>query len=96
MPDYVRQEYERVINSAEQGTEDIFDESWRQIERAEYFNPHDDEILNQQISKHTPNIEAPIETVDSTGRFILVAAVALLIMGCLAAAWFYLIYRQCH
>ena len=89
MPDYVRQEYERIINSAEDGREDIFDESWRQVEREDFFVPHDDEILNQQISKRVSSAASPIETVDTTSRFLLIAAVAILIMGCLAAAWFY-------
>ena len=89
MPNNIRREYERVIRSASDGTEDIFDESWRQVERSDYFKPHDDEIMNRQISQQYSNTEAPIKMVDSTGRFILIAAAAILIMGCFAAAWFY-------
>jgi len=91
MPDHIRQEYEKIIENSQDGTEDIFDESWRQVDRAKYFEPHDDEILNQKFSKQVSNFDAPIQTVDSTGRFIMIAAVAILIFGCLAAAWFLLL-----
>ena len=90
MPDHIRQEFEHTVNIAEDGTEEIFDESWRQVDRAEYFQPHDDEILNQQISRQAPSSETPIEMVDSTNRFILIVTLAILVMGCLLAAWFFL------
>ena len=86
MSDYTRQEYERIVNTSQDGMEEIFDESWRQIEREKYFNPHDDEILNTQISNTDPSIEM----VDSTRRFIMIAAVSFLILAGLAAAWFLL------
>lgn len=86
MPDYTRQEYERIVKTSQVGKENIFDESWRQIEREKYFDPHDDEILNKQHS----NTETSIEMVDSTSRFIIIAVVALLIFASVAAAWFLL------
>lgn len=88
MPDYIRQEYERIVNTAQDGAEDIFDESWRPVDRREYFKPHDDEILNRQESRRSSSVDTPIETVDSTGRFILIAVVAVMILGCIGAAWF--------
>jgi len=90
MPNHVRQEYERIINTSQDEVEDIFDESWRQVNRDEYFDPHDDEILNQQISNQIPNAEAPIQIVDSTNRFIMIATVTILILGCMVAVWFLL------
>jgi len=90
MPDHIRQEYENIINNSQDGREDIFDESWRQIDREKYFNPHDDEILNQQSSKRVSTVDASIQTIDSTGRFIMIVAIAILIFGCLIAVWFLL------
>ncbi len=91
MPDHIRQEYEKIIDNSQDGTEDIFDKSWRQVDRAKYFDPHDDEILNQEFSRQGSNFDAPIQTVDSTGRFILIITVAILIFGCLAAVWFFIL-----
>ena len=88
MPDHIRQEYNHIIANADDGTEDIFDESWRRVERDEYFDPHDDEIMNQQITKRFSNEDASIKMVDSTGRFIIIATLAALILGCLATVWF--------
>jgi hypothetical protein len=90
MPHYIRQEYQRIVNTAQDGREDIFDESWRQVDREKYFDPHDDEMLNRQISRQVSNADAPIETVDSTSRFIVIALAALLVLGCMAAAWFFI------
>lgn len=91
MPKHTRQEYQRIVNSTQDRAEDIFDESWREVDRSDYFKPHDDEILNQQFSKQVSNTAPPIEMLDSTNRFILIVAVAILIFGCMAAAWFLLI-----
>jgi hypothetical protein len=83
MPDSIRNEYEKVVSESQDGRENIYDESWRILDRGKYFAPHDDENLNRQY----PKTETPVEMVDSTVRFILIAAVALLIFASLAAAW---------
>jgi hypothetical protein len=88
MPDYVREEFERTVNIAQDGRSDIYDEAWREVDRDEYFKPHDDEILNQRIGNQASRYNAPIETVDSNNRFILIAAIAIMIIGCMAAVWF--------
>ena len=88
MPNHIRIEYERIVKGAQDGMEDIYDESWREVNRSEYFKSHDDEIMNRRFSRQTSRANASIETVDSTGRFILIAAIAILILGCMAAAWF--------
>lgn len=88
IPDYMRKEYNRIVNAAQDGQVDIYDEPWREVERDDYFKPHDDEILNQRINSAIPRANPPIETVDSTNRFLIIAAVAILILGCMAVAWF--------
>ena len=86
MPDPIRNEYEKIVRESQDGAENIFDESWRTVDRGKYFEPHDDEYLNRRIQ----NAEAPIEMVDSTGRFILIVAAVFLILASLTAAWFFL------
>jgi hypothetical protein len=88
MPDSIREEFDRVVNSAQDGTEEIFDESWRQVDRSDFFNPHDDEILNRQMTRKLPGADSPIQMVDSNTRFIIVIAAAILIVGILIALWF--------
>ena len=83
MPDAIRNEYEKVVSRSQDGSEKIYDESWRTVDRENFFAPHNDEKLN----KRYPKTETPIETVDSTGRFLLIAAVVILIFASLAAAW---------
>jgi hypothetical protein len=88
MPAQIRKEYHRIINNAQEGQVDIFDEPWREIEREDYFKPHDDEILNPRIRQTTiSQANVPIETVDTTNRFLVVAAIAILVFGCMAVAW---------
>ena len=88
MPSHVRYEYERIVNSAQDGRVDIYDEPWREVEREEYFTPHDDEILNRPNQSRRSIYNTPIETVDSTSRFLIIAVIAILLFGCIAAAWF--------
>lgn len=88
MPASVRQEYDLIVNHAQDGKDEIFDEAWRQIERDDFFEPHDDEIMNRNFSNQDSDIRAPIEMVDSTNRFIILVMVALVFFGCIAAAWF--------
>lgn len=83
MPDSIRIEYEKIVSESQDGREKIYDESWRTIDRIEYFSPHDDEKLNRRFQ----NTGAPIEMVDSTSRFIFIAAVVFLIFACMAAVW---------
>ena len=83
MPDSIRIEFEKIVSESRDSRENIYDESWRIMDRKEYFSPHDDENLNRQF----PNTEAPIEMVDSTSRFILLVFVVFLILASLAAAW---------
>lgn len=91
MPNHVQRTYQQAVENAQDGQEAIFDESWREIDRDEYFKPHDDEVLNPQFSTQIPSQRAPIEMVDSTNRFVVIAAIALLLFGCMAVIWFLLI-----
>ncbi|MFC1997183.1 hypothetical protein ACFLXI_06200 [Chloroflexota bacterium] len=91
MPVSIRNEYNRIIKEAQDGTEDIFDESWRPVDRDEFFEPHDDETFNRPFLRKTSNSANSIQTVDSTGRFIMIVIVAVLILGLIAAIWFLLI-----
>jgi len=88
MPNHIRIEYERIVNDAQDEVEDIYEESWREVDRSEYFKSHDDEIMNRRFSRQKSKAPASIEVVDSTSRFILITAVTFLILGCVAAAWF--------
>lgn len=88
MPNHVRQAYQQALSSAQDGRSDIFDESWREVERDEFFKPHDDETLNPQFTRQSSQLNTPIETVDSNSRFILLAAIAILFLGILAMGWF--------
>lgn len=88
MPSHVRQSYQQVVSSAQDGRSEIYDEAWREVNRDEFFKPHDDEILNPQITRQRSHRNAPIETVDSNSRFILLIAVAMLLLGMLVMAWF--------
>jgi hypothetical protein len=90
MPANLQQEYEETVKNAKDGTEEIFEETWRQVERDVFFDPHDDEILNQNFSDLIPETSAPMEMIDSTNRLIVIALGALLFFGCIAAAWFFI------
>ena len=83
MPYSIRNEFEKIVSESQDGKENIYDESWRRVDREKFFAPHDDENLNRQFSKS----QAPDEMVESTGRFIFVAVVVFLIFASLAAAW---------
>jgi hypothetical protein len=87
MPRNIQQEFQNIIRSSPDGKEDIFEESWREIERDRYFSPHDDEILNQQFTSRIPIEQDPIQNVDSTGRFVSVVILAILILGGLLTIW---------
>lgn len=93
MPVNIRQEYELIINTAKDGNEEIYDETWRQVERDDFFDPHDDEILNLKYARQKNDKSAPIVMIDSTNRFIILALGALVFFGCIAAAWFLLFYN---
>ena len=86
MPNHIWESYEEAVNFAQDGGADIYDEAWREVDRDEFFKPHDDEILNPQITRQSSHSSDPIETVDSTSRFILLAAIAILFLGVIA--WF--------
>lgn len=88
MSNSVRRTYEKTVNSAKDGYSEIYDEDWREVERDEFFQPHDDEILNRRITQRSTNISSPIETVNSNNRFILLISLAILVLGILAMAWF--------
>ena len=90
MPFHIRQEFEQIVNEASDGSEDIFDEPWRRVNRAEYFTPHDDEILNPRITNTNSSIDPPIETIDPTRRLILLILIAILIFGFMIVFWFFL------
>jgi len=88
MPSDIRKTYEEVVSSAQDGHTEIYEEEWREVDRDEYFKPHDDEVLNPQITQQRPLVRPSIETVDSNNRFILLVSTAILILGLLAMAWF--------
>ncbi len=88
MPNHIWESYEETINAAQDGRAGIYDEAWREVERDEFFKPHDDEILNRQFTRQSSQSSDLIETVDSTSRFILLTAIAILVLGGLAMAWF--------
>jgi hypothetical protein len=88
MPPQIRQVYEKITKSAQEGSYNIFDENWREVQRDEFFQPHDDEIINRQFSKRPPTALPSLETVDSNSRLALLVVVALLFIGVLAFAWF--------
>ena len=88
MPTHVRKVYEQVVNSAQEGGYDIYEEPWREVDRDEYFKPHDDEILNRQIRRKKTPFNPPIETVDSNSRFFLIMAGALVLLCSLVVFWF--------
>jgi hypothetical protein len=89
MPADIRRIYEQVTSSSREGDVDIFDESWRQTDRDDYFKPHDDEIINREFTQ--PPVEAPasVEVVDSNARLVLIIIVALALIGGLVFAWMY-------
>ena len=88
MPSDIRKTYEEIVGSAQGAGSQIYDEDWREVNRDEFFKPHDDEYLNPQISRRSSPANPPIETVDSNSRFILLISVVILIFGLLAIAWF--------
>ena len=88
MPPQTRQIYEKITKSAQEDSYNIYDENWREVQREEFFKPHDDEIINRQFSKQPTLSQTPIETVDSNARLVLFIAAALLIIGGLIFAWF--------
>lgn len=88
MPPQIRQIYEKITKSAQEGSYNIFDEKWRDVPRDDFFEPHDDEVINTQFSTQTNLRQTPIETVDSNARLVLIIAAGLLIIGGLIFAWF--------
>lgn len=90
MPSDIRQIYEQVTSSAREGGIDIFDESWREVDRENYFKPHDDEILNQVFTRRDAAPANPVETVDSNARLVLIIAAALVLIGGFFFAWMFL------
>jgi len=90
MSPQIRQVYEKITNSAQEGSYNIFDESWRDVQRDDFFKPHDDEVINTQFSARPTLPQAPIETVDSNTRLVLTIAAGLLIIGGLIFAWYVL------
>jgi hypothetical protein len=90
MPSHIRQAYEKITSTAKEDEGNIYDEAWREIEREEFFEPHDDEILNRQMDGYSSATSDSIEPIDSTSRFIILAAAALLVLGIAAVIWFVL------
>jgi hypothetical protein len=88
MPSEIRQIYEDVTNSAQEGNFNIYDETWREVQRDDFFEPHDDEILNRQFARQSSTLQTPIETVDSNARLVMIIVAALIIIGGLVFAWF--------
>ena len=90
MPPDIRQVYNEVVSKAQESDHDIFDEAWREVERDEFFKPHDDEDLNRQFRRSSSSYQVPIETVDSNGRLVLILAIGVILIAGLAFFWFFL------
>jgi len=88
MPFEIRQVYEKVKKTAQEEYSNIYDETWREIQRDDFFEPHDDEILNRQFTRQSSTLQTPIEPIDSNARLVLIVAAALIIIGGLVFAWF--------
>jgi hypothetical protein len=85
MPSDIRKVYEQATNSGTEVDNDIFEEAWREIDRDEFFKPHDDEILNRQMKPQT--LSDSIEPVDSTSRFVLLVVAAILMLVIAVMLW---------
>jgi hypothetical protein len=87
MPSEIRQAYERIISEVDPSEFEIYEEPWRETERQEYFQPHDDELLRPKSQSLSSS--PVIETVNSNSRLvvILLAALAVLCIG--AAIWLF-------
>jgi hypothetical protein len=88
MPSHIRQAYEKITNTAEVGGSDIYDEAWRDVERDEFFKPHDDEVLNRQMKGYAQTRNDNIEPVDSTSRFLFLMVAVILVFVIAALVWF--------
>jgi hypothetical protein len=87
MPSDVRQVYEKLTKASREGNNEIFDESWRAIQRDEFFEPHDDEILNRQIKPQPQSMNDPIEPIASTSRFLFLVVATILVLGIAGMVW---------
>lgn len=84
MPSDIRQAYERIIGEVDPGEFEIYEEPWRESERQEYFQPHDDVIRPSQPQSMSSG--SVIENVSSNiGLMIAISALAVLCVG--AVLW---------
>jgi hypothetical protein len=88
MPAHIRQTYEKITNTAETGGGGIYDETWRDVERDEFFEPHDDELLNRQMKGYSQTRNDIIEPIDSTSRFLFLVVAAILVLVIATLVWF--------
>jgi len=85
LPPVFRQAYDRVMAKTVGPQENIFDESWRETKREEYFKPHDDEILNPQSS-----YDSPIEEVSSNTTLFILAIAGFVVICVALAGWLFI------
>jgi hypothetical protein len=87
MPSNIRQAYEQITLTAREGGGSIYDEDWRDVPREEFFEPHDDEILNRQISPQKSVTNDMMEPVESTSRFLFLVVAVVLVLIIAVLAW---------
>jgi len=83
MPSEIRQAYNRIVSQVDPSEIAIYDEPWREVDRDEYFKPHDDERMFPQ--KHAVSSPVVEEVTSNLNFIILVAAFVILCIG--AAIW---------
>jgi len=87
MPSHIRQAYEQITSTAREENGTIYDEAWRNVQRDEFFKPHDDETLNRQMKPQPQSMNEPVEPVESTSRFLFLVIAAILVFGIVAMVW---------
>ncbi|HBX69608.1 MAG TPA: hypothetical protein DEH25_09570 [Chloroflexi bacterium] len=87
LPPDLQQIYQEATQQAENGRPNIYDESWREAERDNFFKPHDDEAFHHPSYPQTAAPEPTIETIDSNNRLLAMIVVTLLLIGFLISAW---------
>ena len=88
MPSEIRKIYDEVMQQAGagEGSEPIYEESWRTRPRESYFEPHDDEDFRPASGQSTSSV---MEPVNSTSTLLIIAIIGAVIICMAASAWLF-------
>ena len=84
MPPEIRRAYERIVDKVDPAEFDIYDEPWRDVDRDDYFVPHDDEVL---LSQTHDNLSNPVIEDVSTNTNLIIFIVVASVLCVAAAVW---------